>query len=159
MRLTAEDESISWLKFGVEIIFLCFLAKKPAAAQVQHLVECFPMIHGFPLQMLPIVHPGPPEMVIIDLKAKRPDEPKLGPNGYTSTADTSGVVRNLGLVQHNMQFWLVMGHLDPSVRDMGKEKGAFMIPPKPAFRPWSGFCNNPPSVKPGRKDSRAPSDR
>ena len=159
MRLTAEDQSVSWLKFGIEIIFLCFLGKKPAAAQVQRLVECFPMIHGFPLQMLPIVHPGPPEVVIIDLKAKRPDEPKLRPNGYASTADTSGVVRNLGLVQHNMQFRLVMGHVNPLVRDMGKEKGAFMIPSNPAFRPWSGFCNNSPSAKPGRKDSRAPSDR
>jgi hypothetical protein len=89
--------------------------------------------------MLPIVHPGPPEVIIIDLKAKRPDEPKLGPNGYTSTADTSGVVRNLGLVQHNMQFGLVMGHLDTLVRDMSKEKGALHDTAKTGLSPLVGL--------------------
>jgi hypothetical protein len=61
--------------------------------------------------MLPVVQTGAAEIVVVDPKPKRSDHPELRPNGDARAADTPGVIRNLRLVQNDVQARLVL-HVD-----------------------------------------------
>ena len=68
-----------------------------------------PVVDDFPLQVLPIVEARAAQIVVVEPKAQRPDQPQLGPGGHARAADAARVVRNLRLIEHDVQQRLVFG--------------------------------------------------
>ena len=66
-----------------------------------------PVVDHLPGEMLPIIEPGAAQIIVIEPKAERPDEPQLGPRGNARAAHAAGVVWNLGLIKHDVQQRLV----------------------------------------------------
>src|SRR5262245_39841509 len=58
--------------------------------------------------MLPVIEPRPPQVIIIDPKSQRPHQPQLRPDRDAGAADAAGVVRNLRLMQDNIEHRFVL---------------------------------------------------
>jgi hypothetical protein len=53
--------------------------------------------------MIPVVEPGPTEIIIVEPEAERADEPELGSGGHARAADGTRVIGNLRLMENNVQ--------------------------------------------------------
>lgn len=99
----AEYKYIAGPIINVEVI-----ARGPFAEQVWFTAaepcdERFPIIDDFPLQVLPIIEARPTEIIIIDAETERAHQPKLAAGGHAGAAHRTGIVRNLWMVQNNVQ--------------------------------------------------------
>ena len=65
------------------------------------------MIHDLPLEVLPIVQARAPQIVVVNTKPQRTDQPQLGAQCDAGPPHAPGVVGNLRFVQDNMQLWFV----------------------------------------------------
>jgi hypothetical protein len=71
--------------------------------------EFLPVVNDLPLKVLPIVEPGPTQIVIIDAKPQGPHQPQLGSHRDARAADAPRVVRDLRLIEHHVQLGRVPG--------------------------------------------------
>ena len=55
------------------------------------------------IDVLPVVHPGPFEVFVVDLKAQRMDEVQSCPDGKACPSDVSRVVGNQRGAQHDVE--------------------------------------------------------
>jgi hypothetical protein len=53
--------------------------------------------------MLPIVHPGPLEVAVVEEEAERTHEPQLGPDRHATAADVPAVLRDVGLIEDDVE--------------------------------------------------------
>ncbi len=60
-------------------------------------------VHNFPVQILPVVHSCTFQRPIIDAKSQWTNEPQSGTDRNTGATDVAGVLRNLRLIQNQMQ--------------------------------------------------------
>ena len=102
LGLAAEYQGIARSKRRVGVAALGRFREPPAPA-AEPRPEGVPTVHRFPLQVLPVVESGPAQVVVIDAKAERSDEPQLGSEGDARAADVARVLRDLWLVEHDMQ--------------------------------------------------------
>ena len=66
-------------------------------------LRALPIVDHLPGEVLPIVEPGPAKVVVVDAKPQRPHQPQLGSSRDARAADAARVVRDLRLVQHDVQ--------------------------------------------------------
>ena len=88
--------------FDFGIGMLRVFAEQPHAICGQAFEQCFPVIHGLPNQMLPVIEASAPQMMFIDSKTEWPDQPELGLERNTSPADIPRILRDFGLMQDDM---------------------------------------------------------
>jgi hypothetical protein len=52
---------------------------------------------------MPVIHPGPLQIPVIQLEAQWSDQPELGTHSDTAAANVPGILRDIWLVEHDMQ--------------------------------------------------------
>ena len=77
-------------------------AKKPHAMFGQTLHKRWPVFHGFPDQVLPVIQSSPAQVMFVYAKPERAYKPELGVERKASPADIPSILWNLGLMQDNM---------------------------------------------------------
>ena len=102
-RFATENQNIARLISHIEITPLAELAEEIRLAATQTLHQRSPIVDHLPLEVLPVVQASPAEIVIVDPEAERTHEPQLGAGRHAGAADRTGIVRNLRLVQNNVQ--------------------------------------------------------
>lgn len=76
--------------------------EKEVAAFGEGLGERFPIRDVFEVEVLPIVESGAAEPFFIEPEGGRSDDPELGPDRDARATDVPRVLRDLGLVQHDV---------------------------------------------------------
>lgn len=71
------------------------------------LLQMGPMVADFPFKMGPIIEPGAAAGLGVDLKAKRSNEPQLGPDRDAGSPHGAGVGGDFWFVEHNVQQRLI----------------------------------------------------
>ncbi len=67
-----------------------------------------PVVHDFPLEVFPVVEAGAAEIVVVYAEAKGADEPQFCANGHAGSPDAAGVVRDLRLMEDDVQAGFVL---------------------------------------------------
>lgn len=98
------------------IINVKIIARGPFAEQVRFTAaepcdERCPIIDDLPFQVLPIIEARATEIIVIDAESERAHQPKLAAGGHAGAADRTGIVRNLWMVQNNVQERFVLHSL------------------------------------------------
>ena len=102
-RFAAEDEHIATLIGHIEVRPRRFLREQPTRIGREGGRQFAPIIDHLPVKMLPVIEASPAEIVIIDAKTERPDEPELGADGHARAADTARVIRDFRLVEDDVE--------------------------------------------------------
>lgn len=72
------------------------------------MAEGIPIVHNFPFKLLPIVEAGAAEVIVVYPKAERAHQPQLRPDGKARPADAPRVVRDLRLVENDVEQGIVL---------------------------------------------------
>jgi len=72
-------------------------------------LQVVPVIDDLPFKVFPVVEAGAAEVVVVDAEPERANEPELRADGDAGAADAARVVRDLRLVQHDVQLCFVFG--------------------------------------------------
>jgi len=95
--------TFSWVSIRSSESVYCWVisAGSPAVSQPK-ITQIFPVFHGLPRQVLPIIQPGSPERLLSDFKTQRLHQPKLRLERNAGAADGTRIGWNLWLVQNDM---------------------------------------------------------
>ena len=99
----AEDEAVIGRKFGLAINFWAAGFDEPEAGIGRKLcLKRFPVWPAMPFDMLPVVHAGPFELGVVELKAERFDEVQDGFGRGAKAGDVAGVGRDFGFEEDDV---------------------------------------------------------
>lgn len=102
-RFATEEEPVAGLIMRSGVGLRCELGKDPKAIRWDTRQKMIPGIGSFPLEVLPIVEPGPLQLLFVHSKSGRAYNPQFGIQGGAGPADIPRVLRNLRLVQNDVQ--------------------------------------------------------
>jgi hypothetical protein len=101
-RLTPKDQCILSLIVNVTKRLRRLLAEIPPAVWLEGCLKMLPIIDDLPVQMLPVVEPGPPQPLFINPKTQGPHQPKFSPQGNAGSTNRPGIWCDFWLVQDNV---------------------------------------------------------
>ena len=107
LRFVAKDQHVAVGEPPSRRSRSAVLVKNQGSCRGEPLGQRVPIVDGLPLQVLPIVEARAAQIVVVEPKAQRPHQPQLGPGGHARPAHAAGVVRNLRLIEHDVQQRLV----------------------------------------------------
>ena len=79
LRFAAEDQHVAPRKGGVGVDRRGVLGKEPGTTARQPAQQCRPVVHRFPIEVLPVVEAGAAETAILQAETQRTHQPQLGP--------------------------------------------------------------------------------
>ncbi len=102
-RFAAKHEDVAMSEFGVRVMLRSRLGEEPRLAVGERVDKRVPVVDDVPVEMFPIVESGAAHMLAVELKAQRPDEPKLRAQRDAGASEGTGVVGYLGLIENEMK--------------------------------------------------------
>ena len=117
--LGAEDQHIPARVLHIRIQSAGGLREKPGAKIRESHRQFVPTINDFAIQMSPIIQAGASHLLLIHLESERPDKPEFRMDGDARAANIPGILRNLGLVQNDVQVRSGVHTFGISVRPRG----------------------------------------
>jgi uncharacterized protein YkwD len=79
------------------------LRQEPVCSVRQARNQAWPIVNDFPIEVVPIVQPGPANVAVVNKEAQGADEPQFRTGGYASAADIAGIEGNFRLVKDNVE--------------------------------------------------------
>ena len=99
----AKDQAIAFTELHIGMSSRGFGAEEPEPHIGMAGQEIIPVVVVGGIQVLPIIKSGAAQVVVIGLEAKGMDEMQFRVVGHAETTDAAGVLRNLGLVQNDVE--------------------------------------------------------
>ena len=99
----AENEHVATAERGIPDEALSELREQPERPATQLRFDVAPGIDGFPVEMLPVIHPSPLQIAIIEQEPERSHQPQLGADSNAAASDVPGVLRDIGLIQDDVE--------------------------------------------------------
>ncbi len=102
-RLTAEYQNVPFLERRVPDQFVRKLRQEPELRRFDRTLsksgqQMIPVVNDLAVDMFPVIHSGPFEVTAVHDKPERTDQPEFGSNRHTTTANVSGVLRDVRFV-------------------------------------------------------------
>lgn len=128
----AEDEIVVGRELDVAVAGGAVGFDKPKArAGGEGAREVGPVLPAFPIDVLPIIHPGAFELLVVELKSKRLNQMQRGAGRGAEAGDVAGVGRNFGFEQNDVH------------GDVLRERGGFPQSRRVANSAGEGFDEQP----------------
>jgi hypothetical protein len=102
LRFAAEDEGIAVLVTHAGIGQASRLAEKPHSAAVEPTQQFGEVVDNLALQLFPVVQPGSADVMGVEAKSERSDQPQLGPHRHASSTDIPRILGNFGVMQDDV---------------------------------------------------------
>ena len=103
LTFASEYENVFVTKCDIPDRFRSVFCEIPHSAHVELAAQFGPVIDNLVIKMLPIVHRGSFQVLLVEAEAEGPNEPQLGTESNTCPSDVSCVLWNLGLKENAMQ--------------------------------------------------------
>ena len=142
LRFVAENQDVPFLKLGFVIRMFCPFGEQPAAGWGQFLQERRPVVDSLPLEVLPVVQPCPSEMMVVQAKTERSNQPEFCPHGNTGTTNTSRIVRDFRFEEDDVKSRVIMHGGDIVIKTgLHHNEGFWGIDPADRKRIVRGLVN------------------
>ena len=102
--LTTKNQNVPRLKRDITVSLIAELSQQPYTIGGESLDELRPIVDQLPGQVVPVVQSGAANLLRIQTKSGRPHNPQLDPQRHAASTDVARIRRNLGLVEHDMQW-------------------------------------------------------
>ena len=103
LRFAAEHQRVARRKPRVGVRRRRGLRQKPEPRGIEPRAQPFPVVDDFPVEVFPVVHAGPTQPPIVDLKPERPNQPQLRADRHARPAGAAGVVGDLRLIKDDVE--------------------------------------------------------
>lgn len=101
-RFAAEDQRIARLVADFTKRASRFFAEVPPLTGRERLLQVFPVINRLPMEMLPVIEPGPAKPFLVNPEPQRTNQPKLRSQCDAGPANRAGVWGNFRLIENDM---------------------------------------------------------
>lgn len=104
MAFVSEEQAVVLIIFNIPIRMLALGGKEPKAfGGVGTCAKGFPVFVMMDIEVVPIVHSATPNLFIGDFKTEGMNQVQAAPGNGTEASDITGVLRDLGIVENEVQ--------------------------------------------------------